>query len=67
MPKQGGLPRNEWRKSSKSVTDNCVEASDRGDQVWVRDSKDPLGPLLKFPHDSWAVFLDGMTGAGQGA
>jgi hypothetical protein len=30
------------------------------DQVLVRDSKDPGGPVLQFTLDEWRVFADGM-------
>ncbi|MCA1195729.1 DUF397 domain-containing protein [Saccharopolyspora sp. 6V] len=35
-----------WRKSSRSVTEECVEIAAVADDVAVRDSKDPSGPVL---------------------
>ena len=31
-----------------------------GDQVAVRDSKDPSGPVLVFTPHEWRAFLDGV-------
>ena len=47
-----------WRKSTRSAdTAECVEVSRRGDQVAVRDSKDPTGPVLTFPVPVWRAFV----------
>ncbi|WP_103502435.1 MULTISPECIES: DUF397 domain-containing protein [unclassified Streptomyces] len=49
-----------WRKSSYSNGDggNCVEVADNIPGVLpVRDSKNPTGPALAFPHTSWTAFL----------
>ncbi|GAA2426082.1 DUF397 domain-containing protein [Actinomadura vinacea] len=49
----------EWRKSS--YTDNeqgaCVEVAKLEARVGVRDSKDPAGPKLAFPAESFAGLL----------
>ncbi|MFF2376967.1 DUF397 domain-containing protein [Streptomyces xiamenensis] len=49
-----------WRRSSYSNQDggNCVEVADGWPGVLpVRDSKDPSGPILRFGHAEWAVFV----------
>ncbi|MEU8871823.1 DUF397 domain-containing protein [Streptomyces javensis] len=49
-----------WRKSSYSNNDGgiCVEVADNlPGIVPVRDSKDPDGPALIFPNDSWSTFI----------
>ncbi|MBL1115898.1 DUF397 domain-containing protein [Streptomyces sp. 110] len=49
-----------WRKSSYSNGDggDCVEVADNlPGIVPVRDSKDPDGPTLIFPSDSWSTFI----------
>ena len=48
-----------WRKSKRSAADSdCVEvAEDGGASVFVRDSKDPDGPMLAFDRDTWLAFL----------
>jgi len=50
-----------WIKSSLSFSNsNCVEiASLPGDQIGVRDSKDPQGPVLRFTPGEWHAFLGG--------
>ncbi|MEW1585918.1 DUF397 domain-containing protein [Micromonospora vinacea] len=49
----------EWRKSSRSNQDaNCVEvATNLGDVVGVRDSKDSDGPVLVVDAYSWRLFV----------
>lgn len=48
-----------WRKSSRSNQDNnCVEvATNLGDVVGVRDSKDSDGPVLVVDAYSWRLFV----------
>ena len=49
-----------WRKSSYSNGEggSCVEVADGfPGLVPVRDSKDPQGPALVFPVESWAAFV----------
>ncbi|WP_028849803.1 DUF397 domain-containing protein [Thermocrispum municipale] len=53
-----------WRKSSFSGTQggNCVEVaygSDR-DTVFVRDSKNPDGGMLRFTKAEWDAFKQGV-------
>jgi len=50
----------EWRKSSRSESGNCVEVAFADDQVLVRDSKDPGGPVLSFSRAEWDAFLGGV-------
>ncbi|MFH8628853.1 DUF397 domain-containing protein [Streptomyces lydicus] len=55
-----------WRKSSYSDggADNCVEVADvvPAAVVPVRDSKDPDGPVLRFPAVAWSSFIAGVKG-----
>ncbi|WP_327290569.1 DUF397 domain-containing protein [Streptomyces sp. NBC_01198] len=55
-----------WRKSSysgNSNPDSCIEVADGfSGLVPVRDSKDPQGPALVFPADSWAAFVAAVKG-----
>lgn len=51
-----------WRKSTRSGSaDNCVEVAvaDNG-VVGVRDSKNPIGPILEFTPTEWAGFTGGV-------
>lgn len=52
-----------WRKSSASAGTNCVEVASAGMSIYVRDSKNPGGPILSFDHAEWIAFL---VGAQQG-
>ena len=45
-----------WRKSSLSEAGNCVEVAALGDQVFLRDSKHPNGPILSLSPTQWAGF-----------
>ncbi|MFI6682356.1 DUF397 domain-containing protein [Streptomyces sp. NPDC050485] len=54
-----------WRKSSYSGSDqgSCVEIADGHAAVPVRDSKNPDGPALLFPAESFSAFIDALKGA----
>lgn len=48
-----------WRTSTASGANGaCVQVAHVAGQVWVRDSKDPDGPVLKLPHEGWGAFVD---------
>ncbi len=51
----------EWRKSSLSTTNGCVEVAFVEGQVGVRDSKDRQGPMLMFTAHEWEAFLAGAS------
>jgi hypothetical protein len=48
-----------WRKSSRSSGQggNCVEVAATGATWYVRDSKDPDGPILTVTDSAWDSFL----------
>lgn len=48
-----------WQKSSYSMGNggNCVEVAEAGPVVYVRDSKDPDGPALRFDRRQWHSFV----------
>jgi Domain of unknown function (DUF397) len=49
-----------WRTSSHSGNGggNCVEVTDRRSRVLVRDTKDRLGPVLRFSPATWRRFAE---------
>jgi len=49
-----------WLKSSFSGPGDCVEVSRRPDDIRVRDSKDPQGPVLRFNDHEWIAFTRGV-------
>ena len=61
---QEELLRLNWRKAKRSMSNgNCTEVAVDFGFVAVRDSKDPAGPILRYPASSWQVFLqDAMSG-----
>ena len=48
-----------WRKSTSSMSGECVEVRRFDDAVLVRDSKNPDGAKLQFTHGEWRAFLAG--------
>lgn len=52
----------DWAKSSLSLANgNCVEVAGlSGDLVWLRDSKDIKGPVLRFTPAEWDAFVGGV-------
>jgi hypothetical protein len=51
-----------WRKSTFSESNGCVEVALLNEQVAVRDSKDPRGPVLLFSAAEWEAFVAGVLG-----
>jgi hypothetical protein len=50
-----------WRTSSHSGGGNdCVEVAVNTHETAVRDSKNPVGPRLRFTATEWSAFV-GMT------
>jgi len=54
---------NAWRKSSASGGDagQCVEVAFAEEDVLVRHSRNPSGPVLSFTHSEWKAFLAGAS------
>ncbi|XVU23772.1 DUF397 domain-containing protein [Actinoplanes sp. CA-054009] len=53
----------EWRKSTRSAQENCVEVSYRADEgvILVRDTKArEHGPILTFTRSEWSAFVAGV-------
>jgi len=49
-----------FHAASSCDNDSCVEVRTCDcDEVLVRDSKDPGGPVLSYTRDEWLAFLDG--------
>jgi len=56
-----------WRKSSYSESGNCVEVAIQGESVesvesvvFIRDSKNPNGGILRVPSSAWQEFTQGI-------
>jgi hypothetical protein len=49
-----------WRRSTRCEHANCVEVASSGGSVYVRDSKDPDGPTLRFEKIAWSTFIDSL-------
>lgn len=50
----------DWRKSTFSGLNGCVEIALLDGQIAVRDSKDRNGPILRFTRAEWDAFLTGV-------
>jgi Domain of unknown function (DUF397) len=47
-----------WRKTRYSVGNgDCVEIATARGSIVVRDSKNPVGPVITYPVDAWQLFL----------
>ncbi len=51
-----------WRKSVRSKDGDCVEVAYTAEAVYVRDSKDPGGPVLRLDPAAWRDLLDRIRG-----
>jgi hypothetical protein len=51
----------EFRKSTFSGPNGCVEVAFLEDGVAVRDAKRRDGAVLEFSHSEWAAFLRGVA------
>lgn len=49
-----------WVKATSSGVGECVEIAAARDNVAVRDSKHPQGPVLMYTRSEWRAFLDGV-------
>ncbi|NUO58316.1 MAG: DUF397 domain-containing protein [Hamadaea sp.] len=49
-----------WRRARRCGDGACVEVAVLDDEVLVRDSKDPQGPVLRFSRAEWLAFLAGV-------
>jgi hypothetical protein len=49
-----------WRRSRSCDSSSCVEAAVIGNEIAVRDSKDPSGPILRFTPAEWDAFVAGV-------
>lgn len=48
-----------WRKGSGCESNNCMEVRVLRHKVLVRNSSDPVSPVLIFSRDSWKAFIEG--------
>ncbi|UQU64594.1 DUF397 domain-containing protein [Couchioplanes caeruleus] len=54
------FPKLEWRRSSRCANGSCVEVAESEGQYFVRDSKAPDLPSLRFTAAEWAAFIDAV-------
>lgn len=51
----------DWRRPKGCDTNACVETAESGDNVYVRHSESPDGPVLRFTRVEWAAFVRGLN------
>ena len=50
----------QWRKARRSVNNGaCVEVAPAGGQIFIRDSTNRHGPVMRYSGRSWSVFVAG--------
>lgn len=51
-----------WVKARASTGNGaCVETTSvRADEICVRNSRDPQGPVLRFTKEEWTAFVSGV-------
>ena len=47
----------QWITSTRCSDGECVQAARAGDDMVLRDSKDPTGPVLVYAVGEWRAFL----------
>ena len=46
-----------WRRGGLCANQACVEVAAAGNEVYLRDGKDPEGGMLRFTRSEWEAFL----------
>ena len=54
-----------WHRSSLCGNSTCVEVASDSEFVYLRDGKDPAGPVLTFSHEAWRSWIEDIKN-GQG-
>jgi hypothetical protein len=55
------MPSSNWLRSSACDSSACIEVSfTPSEDVLIRDSKDPQGPMLRFDLEEWRAFRQGI-------
>lgn len=49
-----------WHSAAACGSGACVEVAYVGDEVLVRDGKDPSGPVLRYSLGEWVAFAEGV-------
>lgn len=53
-----------WRRSSACLPTDCVEVATHTHEVWIRDSADPTGTVLRIPGTTWRIFISRIVAEG---
>ena len=55
-----------WRRSSRCANGACLEMAFDSESVYLRDGKDPDGPVLEFTHSAWRDLVGGIKASDFG-
>lgn len=56
----GQTTRTAWRRASFCASNECVEVAQQGDMIFLRDSAQPYGSMLRYAAEDWGSFLRGI-------
>jgi len=49
-----------WMRASFCGTGECVEVASHDGVIVMRDSKQPVGPVLRYSSAEWQAFISGV-------
>jgi hypothetical protein len=55
-----GISRSPWHKAHRCANSSCLEVSFRGENILLRDSKNPEGAVVTCTRPDWLAFVDGV-------
>jgi hypothetical protein len=49
-----------WHTSLACNGGECIKVATGGQEIYIADSKKPLGPVLTYSHKEWRDFVTGV-------
>jgi predicted secreted Zn-dependent protease len=49
-----------WRVARSCAGGSCVGVAARGDEILIRSTKRPGGPVVAYSREEWAAFVEGI-------
>jgi Domain of unknown function (DUF397) len=53
-----------WRKSSACIPSDCVEIASHVEKIWIRDSANAEGPVIRVSYTVWRGFISDISADG---
>jgi hypothetical protein len=60
VPQSSTAPLSAWYRSSRCESASCVEVMATSEAMLIRDSKDPLGPVLSLSREQYTQFVSAV-------